>query len=126
MAALSLVKTRGSRKDVPRPVKLRLNEALTALTVSPGRAQQRPTISTLCRLADVSRNTLYRYYPDMAKRMQRLRRRRISSRSVRESVEKALHLEVAALRAQVAKLASLADHYYAAAQEQRAGRAPRS
>lgn len=78
------------------------------------------TISTLCRLAGVSRNTLYRYYPDIAERVRRLRRARGNGRSARESVVNSLRSEIAALRGQLAKLATLADHHFAAAEEQRA------
>jgi AcrR family transcriptional regulator len=120
VVALSIVRTCGSPKSAPAPVKHRIAEALSTLMVSPGRSQHRPTVSTLCRLAGVSRNTLYRYYPDVAEKVRRFRRQRVGGQAARERMVKALRLEIVALRDQLAKVATLADHYYAAAEEQRA------
>jgi len=120
VVALSLVKNHRSRKSEARPVEHRLIEALSTLTDPPARSSHRPTISTLCRLAGVSRNTLYRYYPDLAAKARRLRRRRGSGHAARQSKVKALRAEIAALRGQLAQLATLADHYFTAAEEQRA------
>lgn len=120
MVALPLVNNHKSRKRQFRPVEQRLIEALSTLSDPPARSSLRPTISTLCRLAGVSRNTLYRYYPDLAARARRLRRRRGSGPVAHQSMVKALRAEIAALRGQLAQLATLADHYFAAAEEQRA------
>jgi len=120
VVVLSLVKNRRSHKISSKPVERRLIEALATFTGPQARSHRRPTISTLCRLAGVSRNTLYRYYPDMADKVRRLCRRHGSGRAARESVAKALRAEVTALRRQLAKLATLADHYFTAAQELRA------
>ena len=101
-----------------KPVKDRLDEALSSLTSAP--SGPRPSISSLCRIACVSRNTLYRYYPDVAKTVHQLRRRDARHRgSARQKTLKVLRSEVAMLRTQLAKLAALADHYHAAAEEQR-------
>jgi hypothetical protein len=116
----SLAKSPISRKSATKPVEQRLIEALSIFTDPSSRSEHRPTISTLCRCAGVSRNTLYRYYPAMADKVRRLRHRRGRAQTTRESVVKALRSEVMALRDQLAKLATLADHYFAAAEEQRA------
>ena len=116
----SVAKATASPATSSRMAKHRLAEALSTLTSAPSRSPQRPTISTLCRLACVSRNTLYRYYPDIAETVRRLRRHRGTPRQLaQQNTVKALRTEVATLRRQLAQLATLADHYYAAAQEQR-------
>jgi AcrR family transcriptional regulator len=120
VAVLSLAKSPMSRKSATKPVEQRLIEALSTFTDPSSRSQHRPTISTLCRCAGVSRNTLYRYYPTMADKVRRLRRQLGRAPATRESVVKALRTEVASLRDQLAQLATLADHYFAAAEEQRA------
>lgn len=120
MVVLSLAKTHRSRKTASKPAEQRLSEALATFTDPSSRSQHRPTISTLCRCAGVSRNTLYRYYPAMADKVRRLRRQRGRGQATRESVVKALRSEVMALREQLTKLATLADHFFAAAEEQRA------
>jgi hypothetical protein len=120
VVVLSLAKTLRSRKSASKPVEQRLSEALLIFTDPSSRSQHRPTISTLCRCAGVSRNTLYRYYPAMADKVRRLRHQRGHAQATRESVVKALRSEVVALREQLAKVATLADHYFAAAEEQRA------
>jgi len=56
----------------------------------------------------------------MADKVRRLRRQRGRPQATRESVVKALRSEVMALRDQLTKLATLADHYFAAVEEQRA------
>jgi AcrR family transcriptional regulator len=120
VVAKSVTKPRRPRKIAAKPVQQRLVEALATLTDPSVPSPHRPTIATLCRLAGVSRNTLYRYYPDIAERVRRVRRRHGGGRSAREHVIKGLRSEVAELRGQLAKLATLADHYFAAAEEQRA------
>jgi len=98
----------------------RLTNALSTLTSATPRAPHRVTASSLCRLAGVSRNTLYRYYPEMAEAVRRLRRRRGARRqATRQSTLLALRSELAMLRRQQGQLAALADHYHTAAQELR-------
>lgn len=119
MPAPSVTKATSSPGASSRPAQHRLAEALSTLTATPSHSF-RPTISTLCRLASVSRNTLYRYYPDVAESVRRLRYRGgAPQRSAQRNSLRALRAEVATLRSQLAKLATLADHYYAAAEEQR-------
>jgi AcrR family transcriptional regulator len=110
-----------SSRSTSRPIKDRLTQALFTLTSPPHRLSQRLTISSLCRLACVSRNTLYRYYPDMAEAVRRSRRRRGAGlQAAQESTLRSLRSELSMLRGQLAKLATLADHYHAAAEELRA------
>jgi AcrR family transcriptional regulator len=120
VVAKTVTKPRRPSKSASKPVQQRLLEALATLSDPSAGSRDRPTIATLCRLADVSRNTLYRYYPDIAERVRRVRRRHGGGRTARESVVKGLRSELAELRGQLAKLATLADHYFAAAAEQRA------
>jgi hypothetical protein len=69
-------------------------------------------------VADVSRNTVYRYYPDIAAAARSLNRGR--GAHPRSAQLKALRSEVALLRVQLAKLATLVDHYHTEAKELRA------
>jgi AcrR family transcriptional regulator len=102
-----------------RATKTRLTDALATLTATP-RSSDRPTVTSLCRLACVSRNTLYRYYPSMADSIRRLRRRRGGQRGAAQQYTlRALRYDLATLRDQVAKLATLADHYHALTEELR-------
>lgn len=99
--------------------KSRLTDALSTLTKDEKSTQLPPTVTTLCRLARVSRNTLYRFYPEIAVAVRQLRRRRTRGSRSRATVLRALRSEIDALRAQVTRLAALADHYHAAAEELR-------
>lgn len=97
----------------------RLTAALSTLMKVEKSTQLPPTVTTLCRLAGVSRNTLYRFYPEIAVAVRQLRRRRTRGPRSRAKVVRALRSEIDALRAQVTRLAALADHYHAAAEELR-------
>jgi AcrR family transcriptional regulator len=102
-----------------RSVKQRLTEALS--TFSTGCATSRATVADLCRRAGVSRNTLYRYYPEVAQAVSRLRRRSGEYRHRRQAeTVLAMRSEVTELRTQVSQLATLADHYHTVAEELRA------
>ncbi|MGH8219352.1 MAG: hypothetical protein ACREUT_12450 [Steroidobacteraceae bacterium] len=77
-------------------------------------------MASLARLVGVSRNSLYRYHPDAVVAVRRLALPRRARRSqAKDNALQALKLEIEALRDQVSKLATLADHYYAAATEAR-------
>lgn len=103
-----------------RSAKRRLTDALSTLTSVPTRAPDRPTVSSLCRLAGVSRNTLYRYHPSMAEAVRRLRHRRGARHQARQQdTLNTLRSELATLRGQLVQLATLADHYHTAAEELR-------
>lgn len=80
---------------------------------------QRPTVTALCELAKVSRNTFYRYHRDLLYDLTKLQRRQISSRRSANRNDMSLREENATLHDQLAKLAALVDHYYAAWKETR-------
>ncbi len=118
------VRTRGkpdsSSGTNSRSTKNRLTDALSKLTAARPRAPDRITVSGLCNLAGVSRNTVYRYYPDIAEATRRLiGRRGTHRRSAQQNTLGALRSELAMLRAQLSQLATLVDHYHTAAEELR-------
>ena len=98
----------------------RLTEALTVLTHRKSRiaGSQSATVAELCRLAGVSRNSLYRYHSGILKDLRKLQCRRPTRENLRDpdGVE-LLRAENASLREKMAKLAALIDHYYAAYRE---------
>ena len=99
--------------------KSRLTAALSTLTKEVKSTQLPPTVTNLCRLARVSRNTLYRFYPEIAAEVRHLRRRRTQGPKGRAIVIRTLRSEIGALRTQAARLAALVDHYHAAVEELR-------
>jgi AcrR family transcriptional regulator len=76
------------------------------------------TVTELCRLADVSRNSLYRYHSPILKTLREHQRRggKLVQSRARKSIERR-RAENIGLRGDVAKLAALVDHYYAAYRE---------
>ncbi len=96
----------------------RLTAALETLTRQDARAASAVTVAELCRLADVSRNSLYRYHAPILKALHEHQRHGPQSahKRVRKSAERR-RLENLALHEHVAKLAALVDHYYAAYRE---------
>lgn len=76
------------------------------------------TVTELCRLAAVSRNSLYRYHSASLKALRKLQCRRttLAESKVRRSDEQR-RIENLTLREHVSRLAAFADHYYAAYQE---------
>ncbi len=99
----------------------RLRQALAALTASTSHRPERLTVSALCELANVSRNSLYRYHPDVLRAVREHQRREVSDASVRlrQAVD-TQQGELLALRQQTTKLAALVDHYYCAYREAQA------
>lgn len=121
MRVLSVSKPSISRRASPKSVKQRFAEALATIASMASGSASRPTISALCRLAGVSRNTLYRYHPDVAKAVRHIGGRNGKrARFARQKVLATLRSDVSLLRGQLAQMAALADHYYALAEEQRA------
>lgn len=103
-----------------RSVAERLNEALAVLSCSGLAAEphDRTTVAELCRRAGVSRNTLYRYYPDVLEALRRLHRQQQRTTPAEASTaSRDLRPELKSLQAQLSKLAALVDHYYAAYRE---------
>jgi hypothetical protein len=98
-----------------RPAAHRLRDALAELVS--GDADKAPTAVALCELAGVSRNALYRYHSDVLNELQKVQRRRHRNPGKAEQTSQRLREENEALRLQVAKLAAVVDHYFAAWQE---------
>jgi AcrR family transcriptional regulator len=114
-------KSGASSRATSRSIKSRLTDALSTLASATPPASYRITVSSLCRVAGVSRNTVYRYYPDVAEAGRRLNCRRGAHRRLaQQNTLRALRSELAVLRMQLAKLATLVDHYHTEAEELRA------
>lgn len=96
----------------------RLANALETLAHRHGDSPQMITVTELCRLADVSRNSLYRYHGTSLNALRKLQRRRVTlaDSKIRKSDEQR-RVENVALRERISKLAALVDHYYTAYQE---------
>lgn len=102
-----------------RPAADRLRDALAEMLRQQA-SESSPkglTATTLCQLAAVSRNALYRYHPDVLLALQRARLRHGGSQDPAKRVVAQVRGENDVLREQVTKLAALVDHYYAAWQE---------
>jgi hypothetical protein len=103
-----------------RTAQARLTKALATLTQPDGNngAPQSATVTELCRLAGVSRNSLYRYHTDILKALRRhqCRRPSASDSKARRSDEQR-RVENIALRERISQLAALVDHYHAAYRE---------
>ena len=78
----------------------------------------RVTAAELCRVAAVSRNSLYRYHAPILKSLHDYQRRGPASaqRKARKSANRQ-RSENRALRDKIGKLAALVDHYYGAYRE---------
>jgi AcrR family transcriptional regulator len=81
-----------------------------------GDAHQPMTVTALCELAGVSRNALYRYHPDMLHELQAQRQGRRDPGPDQRALLR-LRADNEAFKQQVAKLAALVDHYFAAWQQ---------
>jgi AcrR family transcriptional regulator len=99
-----------------RSIGERLTEALAVLSHSPG-PYDRATVAELCRRAGVSRNTLYRYHPNVLEALRRLQKQQGAVPEEAGADCRALRLELKSLQGQVAKLAALVDHFYGAYRE---------
>jgi hypothetical protein len=75
------------------------------------------TVTTLCQLAAISRNALYRYHPDILQELREAQLRHRTDRGSAKRVARQLRQDNDNLRDQVSKLAALVDHYFAAWQE---------
>ncbi len=76
------------------------------------------TVAAVCRRAGVSRNTLYRYYPEALEAIRQLRRRRNSTATEQPTIER-LRAELNSANTLVRQVVALLDHYVAAYQETR-------
>lgn len=77
------------------------------------------TVTALCERARISRNALYRYHSDVLQALRDARQHRGGRRGAATRVAHELRQENTVLREQLAKLAALVDHYFAAWQETR-------
>jgi hypothetical protein len=94
----------------------RLTAALETLTRQDARAAA--TVAELCRVAAVSRNSLYRYHAPILKALREHQRHgpKATHLKARKASERR-RAEIIVLRDQAAKLVALIDHYYAAYRE---------
>jgi hypothetical protein len=106
--------SRSSRSGTARAL---LTKALETLT-RPDRGEATVTVTELCRLAEVSRNSLYRYHAPILKAFHEHQRRgtKFKQGKARKSAVRR-RAENIGLRADIAKLAALVDHYYTAYRE---------
>jgi hypothetical protein len=102
----------GARR--PRDAARRLADALETLKAQGVQV----TAAELCRVAAVSRNSLYRYHAPILKSLREHQRRgpAPAQRKARKAAEYQ-RAENRALRAKIGKLAALVDHYYGAYRE---------
>jgi AcrR family transcriptional regulator len=108
-----------SRRSRRRPAAQRLKEALAVLTGgAPGDDGHRNvTVAELCRIAEVSRNSLYRYHTDILQALQRYQQQHRAAKPAAHSRTEPLSRENDVLRKQLTQLATLVDHYYGAYRE---------
>ena len=108
-------------KSRESPASTRLHRVLKAIEQSSNAAQSNTrfiNVAGICRDANISRNSLYRYHPDAVSRIRALQ---VKYRNLRETYaterESELRKKVAALEDRLAKMTSLVDHYFSAYQE---------
>ena len=98
----------------------RLAHALDVLThrKPSGSEPHRVTVAELCRIAGVSRNSLYRYHTGILKTLRKIQSRRVARKDFDDGrIRQPLRTENARLRGQMIKFVALVDHYYAAYRE---------
>jgi AcrR family transcriptional regulator len=81
---------------------------------------QGATVAELCRLAGVSRNSVYRYHPEILATLRAHQSQSAPGDRAEQSPARSVAYEYALLQDQLSKLAALVDHYYAAHREARA------
>ena len=99
----------------------RLLETLSTMVRRQGSGASPPalTATTLCELAGISRNALYRYHPDVVQALHAAQQKHSPRPDGDRRAARQLRQDNAALLEQLAKMASLVDHYFAAWQETR-------
>lgn len=100
-------------KQVKEPSAKRLRQALDAMA----KDGTTPTASKLCENAGISRNALYRYHQDILHDLHKLQHQRYRQPSPAKRELDQLRSDNDALKLQLAQLAALVDHYFAAWQE---------
>jgi hypothetical protein len=99
----------------------RLREALATMVQQQGNgaSPRALTATTLCELADISRNALYRYYPEVVQALHAAQQKHRPRLAGDRRAAQRLRQDNAVLREQIAKMAALVDHDFAAWQETR-------
>ena len=99
----------------------RLREALGTMVQQQGNGASPPalTATALCELAGISRNALYRYHPDVVQTLRAAQQKHRPRPDGNRRAAQRLRQDNAMLREQVARMAALVDHYFAAWQETR-------
>lgn len=99
----------------------RLQETLATMVRQQGSSASPPalTATTLCELAGISRNALYRYHPDVVQALHAAQQKHRPRSDGDRRAARQLRQDNAVLRERLAKLAALVDHYFAAWQETR-------
>ncbi len=99
----------------------RLLETLATMVRQQGNGASPPalTATSLCELAGISRNALYRYHPDVVQALHAAQQKHSPRLDGDRRAARQLRQDNAALREQLAKMAALVDHYFAAWQETR-------
>jgi AcrR family transcriptional regulator len=99
----------------------RLREALATMVRQQDSGASPPalTATTLCELAGMSRNALYRYHPDVVQALRAAQQKHRPRLDGDRRAAQQLRQDNAVLREQIAKMAALVDHYFAAWQETR-------
>jgi hypothetical protein len=110
-------RSKAARSTQRGTARAQLTKALETLTRQ-DHADGSATVTALCRLADVSRNSLYRYHSPILKALHEHQRRgpQFRQAKARKSAVRR-RAENIGLRADIAKLAALVDHYYVAYRE---------
>ncbi len=108
------------RSKAPRPSRRGTARTLLmkALETAIRHPEERITVAALCRAAGVSRNSLYRYHAPILKALRDHQRHgpKFAHAKARKSAVQR-RAENIGLRADIAKLAALVDHFYAAYRE---------
>ena len=105
-----------SSSKLPGKADARLTRALATLTERAPKPSK-VTVAELCRLANVSRNSLYRYHTPILAELRKHQRPESSARARALRSAERHRSENGLLRNRVAKLAALVDHYFAAHRE---------
>lgn len=110
---------RRNAKPPQKPAAVRLRDAFDKLVHSDrgGRVRRDITITELCHLAGVSRNSLYRYHRTILADLANHQRRGARARRKTRELADQRRLENAALLDRIGKLTALVDYYYAAYRE---------
>lgn len=108
---------RGNPSSPARPgtARARLTRALATLT-EPAPTPSRMTVAELCRLANVSRNSLYRYHTPILSALREHQKPKPAQTRAQRSAERHRR-ENTLLRDRVTRLAALVEHYFAAYRE---------